>query len=156
MNNSNYFEDIFESIPDNRKMVLLIFLFKNDEDFLVEIGFSERDINLLNLEIKNILIEEFENYLDYIKDEEESVLEKFLNKQMEQYFNFIFEDIRYERSLILLLSLVEPDILKQSKFNDHEVDIIKNIALEKLHRQRNLKEITALDLLEKQFSNQSI
>ena len=75
---------------------------------------------------------------------------------MEQYFNTIFEDIRYERNLILLLSLVEPDILKQSKFIDHEIDIIKHIALEKLHRQRNLKEIIALDLLEKQFSNQSL
>ena len=38
---------------------------------------------------------------------------------MEQYFNTIFEDIRYERSLILLLAPVEPDILKQSKFTDH-------------------------------------
>ena len=73
---------------------------------------------------------------------------------MDQYFATIFEDIRYERSLILLLSLVEPDILKQSKFTDHEIDFIQNIALEKLHRQRNLKEIVALDLLEKQFSDQ--
>ena len=73
---------------------------------------------------------------------------------MEQYFNTIFEDIRHERSVILLLSLTEPDILKQSKFNDHEIDIIKNIALEKLHRQSNLKEIVALDLLEKHFSDQ--
>ena len=73
---------------------------------------------------------------------------------MDQYFATIFEDIRHERSLILLLSLVEPDILKQSKFTDHEIDIIKNNALEKLHRQRNLKEIVALDLLEKQFSDQ--
>ena len=72
---------------------------------------------------------------------------------MEAYFNTIFEDIRHERSLILLLSLVEPDILKQSKFLDYEKEIIKNIALEKLHRQRNLKEIIALELLEKQFSN---
>ena len=75
---------------------------------------------------------------------------------MEAYFNTIFEDIRHERSLILLLGLVEPDILKQSKFQDHEIEIIKNIALEKLHRQRNLKEIIALELLEKQFSDQSI
>ena len=73
---------------------------------------------------------------------------------MDQYFATIFEDIRHERSLILLLSLVEPDIMKQSKFTDHEIEIIKNIALEKLHRQRNLKEIVALDLLEKQFSDQ--
>ena len=75
---------------------------------------------------------------------------------MDQYFATIFEDIRHERSPILLLSLVEPDILKQSKFTDHEIDLIKNIALEKLHRQRNPKEIVALDLLEKQFSDQSI
>ena len=72
---------------------------------------------------------------------------------MEQYFKTILEDVRYERSLILLLSLVEPNILKQSKFTDHEIEIIKNIALEKLHRQRNLKEIVALDLLEKSFSD---
>ena len=72
---------------------------------------------------------------------------------MEAYFNTIFEDIRYERSLILLLSLTEPDILKQSKFNDHEIEIIKNIALEKLFRQKNLKEIVALDLLEKQIDD---
>ena len=73
---------------------------------------------------------------------------------MEAYFSTIFEDVRHERSLILLLSLVEPDILKQSKFTDHEIEIIKNIALEKIFRQKNLKEIIALDLLEKQFSDQ--
>ena len=133
MNYENYFKDIFESIPGFRKIVLLIFLIQNDKNLLKEIGFSERDINLLNLEFKNILLEGYEEYLDFIKNEEES---------------------RHERSLILLLSLVEPDILKQSKFTDHEIDIIKNIALEKLHRQRNLKEIVALDLLEKQFSDE--
>ena len=75
---------------------------------------------------------------------------------MEQYFDSIFEDVRHERSVILLLSIVEPDILRQSKFLDYEIEIIKNIALDKLHRQRNLKEIVALELLEKQFSDQSI
>ena len=72
---------------------------------------------------------------------------------MEQYFDNIFEDIRHERSLILLLSLTDSDILRQSKFTDHEIDIIKNIALEKLHRQKNLKEIVALDLSEKQIDD---
>ena len=72
---------------------------------------------------------------------------------MEQYFSNLFEDIRYERSLILLLSLLEPDILKQSKFTDYEIEIIKNLALENLHRQKNFKEIVALDLLEKHFSD---
>ena len=73
---------------------------------------------------------------------------------MEVYFNTIFEDVRHERSLILLLSLVEPGILKQSRFTDHEIEIIKNLGLEKLHRQRILKEHIAMDLLEKQFSDQ--
>ena len=50
---------------------------------------------------------------------------------MDAYFNTIFEDIRYERSLVLLSSLVEPDILKLSKFTDHEIDIIKNISFRK-------------------------
>ena len=72
---------------------------------------------------------------------------------MEAYFNTIFEDVRHERSLILLLSLVEPSILKQSKCTDNEIEIIKNLALEKLHRQRILKEHIAMDLLEKQFSD---
>ena len=72
---------------------------------------------------------------------------------MEAYSATLFEVVRHERSLILLLSLVETDMVKQSKFTNHEIDIIKNIALEKLHRQRNLKEIIALDFLEKQFSD---
>ena len=74
---------------------------------------------------------------------------------MEAYFNTIFEDVCHERSLFLLLSSVEPDILRQTKFLDHEIEIIRNIALEKLHRRRNLKEITALEVIEKQFSDQS-
>ena len=72
---------------------------------------------------------------------------------MDGYFSNLFEDIRHERSLILLLSLVEPDILKQSKFTDHEIGIIKNLALEKLHRQRILKEVVAMDLLENQIDD---
>ena len=72
---------------------------------------------------------------------------------MEAYFNTIFEDIRHERSLILLLSLIEPGILKQSKFLDHEIDIIKSIALEKIHRQRILKEYHAISLLEKEIDD---
>ena len=72
---------------------------------------------------------------------------------METYCNTIFEDVQHERSLIMLLSLVEPSILKQSNFTDYEIEIIKHLALENLHRQRILKEHIALDLLEKQFSD---
>ena len=67
---------------------------------------------------------------------------------MEAYFSNLFEDIRHERSLILLLSLADPDILKQSKFTEDEINIIKNLVLEKLHRQKCLKEYFALQLLE--------
>ena len=80
MNNVNYFTDLFESIPDYRKIVLLIFLIQNDKNLLKEIGFSTNDINLLNLEFKNKLLEQHEEYLDYIKNEEESIIEKILNK----------------------------------------------------------------------------
>ena len=80
MNNSIYFKDIFESKPDYRKKVLLMFLIKNNKHLLLEISFSERDVNRLNLEFKNILMEHNEEYLDYIKNEEESIIEKILNK----------------------------------------------------------------------------
>ena len=33
---------------------------------------------------------------------------------MEKYFSSLFEDVRHERSLILLLSLTDEGILKQS------------------------------------------
>ena len=80
MKNTNYFKDLFESIPDYRKVVLLIYLNQNDKNLFNEIGFSKADINRLNVEFKNVLLEEFEDYLDYIKNQEESILEKFLNK----------------------------------------------------------------------------
>ena len=70
---------------------------------------------------------------------------------MSAYFNTIFEDVRHEQSLILLLSLVEPDIMKQNKFTDDEIEILINLVLEKLQRQRILKEHVAMVLLEKQF-----
>ena len=80
MNNVNFFKDSFEFIPDYRKTVLLMFLIKDDKNSLKEIGFSKNDNNLLSLEFKNILLEEYEQYLDYIKNEEKSLFEKFLNK----------------------------------------------------------------------------
>ena len=38
------------------------------------------DINSLNKEFKNILTEQNDEYLSYIKNEEESLIEDFLNK----------------------------------------------------------------------------
>ena len=62
MDNINYFKDLFESIPDYRKIVLLIFLIKSDEDLLKECGFLMSDINRLIKEYKNILMEQNEEY----------------------------------------------------------------------------------------------
>ena len=80
MDNSIYFKDIIESIHDFKKIILLIFLIQNDKSLLKEKGFSKNDINHLSLEFKNILLEEFEDYLSYIKNEEESIIERILNK----------------------------------------------------------------------------
>ena len=57
MNIVNYFTDLFESIPDYRKIVLLMFLIENDFNFLYECGFLKGDINFLYKEFKNIFLE---------------------------------------------------------------------------------------------------
>ena len=57
-----------------------MFIIKNDVNFLYECGFLRGDINFLNKEYKNILLELNEEYLDYIKNEEEAIIEKVLNK----------------------------------------------------------------------------
>ena len=80
MNNNKYFKDFFESISDYRKIVLLMFSIKKDKDLLLEIGFSERAINHLNLEFKNKLSEQHEDYFIYFKNDEESSIEKILKK----------------------------------------------------------------------------
>ena len=55
---------------------------------------------------------------------------------MEAYFPVIFEDVRHERSFIIILSLTDPNFLKPAKFTDHEINIKNNLASEKLHRQK--------------------
>ena len=67
---------------------------------------------------------------------------------MKQYFAVMSEDVRHERSLVFLISPTDPDILKPAKITDHEISIIKILSLEKLHRQRVLKEEVATASLE--------
>ena len=57
-----------------------MFLIKNDVNSLYECGILKADINFLNKEFKNILLELNEDYLDHIRNQVESILEKFLNK----------------------------------------------------------------------------
>ena len=60
----------------------------------------------------------------------------------------MFEDVRHERLLIRLLSITDPDILKQSNYTDREIKIRKVCAKEELHRQRRLKGYVAVSLVE--------
>ena len=80
MNYENCFKDLFESIPDYRKKVLLIFSIQNDEDLLRECGFLKNDIIRLNKEIKTTFMEQNEEHLDHIRNQKESNIEKSLNK----------------------------------------------------------------------------
>ena len=61
MNNVNYFKDLFESIPDYKKIVLIMFLIKNDDNLLYECGFLKGDINFF---IRNLKI----YYLNLMKN----------------------------------------------------------------------------------------
>ena len=80
MDSLNSCRDLFESIAVHRKFVLLIFLFQIDKHLLREIGFSERDINRLYLELKINLLEQHELYMDVFKNEEKPIIEKFSNR----------------------------------------------------------------------------
>ena len=67
---------------------------------------------------------------------------------MRNYFAALFKEVRHEISLMFLLSLTDTDVLKQSKITDHGIKIMDNLALEKLHTQKTLKENLALQLLD--------
>ena len=80
MNNVNYFTDLFEPVADYKKIVLIMFLIENDAHFLYECGYLKGDIKFLYEEFKKNLLELIEEYLHHIENEEESIIEKFLNK----------------------------------------------------------------------------
>ena len=80
MKNVNYFTDFLESIPDYKKFVFLMFLIKNDVNFLYECGFLKGDINFPYKEFQNFLLELNEEYLSYIKNQEESIIERILDR----------------------------------------------------------------------------
>ena len=61
---------------------MTIFLEKNDFDSLHEWGFWENDFSHVRVKFQDKLIEQNEDCHDYFKNEEESILEGFLNKSM--------------------------------------------------------------------------
>ena len=56
---------------------------------------------------------------------------------MEASFSNLFKDIRYERSFNLLLSLTDPDIIKQIKITDDEI-IVQKIWLLRYYTDKNV------------------
>ena len=50
MDNSIYFKNIFESIHDYKKIVLLIFLIQNVKNPINKVRFSKNNINRLSIE----------------------------------------------------------------------------------------------------------
>ena len=51
---------------------------------------------------------------------------------MESYFINLFQDVRHERSLILLLSITDEGTLKQDGFADSEIEIFKTLLFKNL------------------------
>ena len=60
MDKIKYFKDLFESIPENRKIVIILFWLIMIMIFSIECGFLETDFNRLYSKFKNILIEQNE------------------------------------------------------------------------------------------------
>ena len=95
------------------------------------------------------MVEENQDYLDYIKKVVEYMIENILDKHMEQFFGTMFEDVRHKWSMIRLRSFAEPEILKQSNFMDDEVNKVTNLALEKMYSQRISRKNVAVSFMEK-------
>ena len=57
-----------------------MFLIISDNDFLTECGFLKSDFNRLFRELKNISIEQNEDFLHYFKNQEESNIEMIFQK----------------------------------------------------------------------------
>ena len=76
----SYFKDLLESVLDYRKFVISIFINKNDVDLINKCGSLKSDINRPCLEFENIIMEQIEEYLYYIKNEEEAHIERISNR----------------------------------------------------------------------------
>ena len=80
MNLVNYFKDLLVSITDFRKIVLLKFLVKNDCDFQQESCYLKKILIVYVWRFEKLRMQQNEEYLDYIKNEEEAIIEEVLNR----------------------------------------------------------------------------
>ena len=70
---------------------------------------------------------------------------------MDDYSATFFEDVTQEISLISLPPLTHPDMLQQTEFLDYEIKRVESLALEKLHRQQVLENMSLCVYLVKIF-----
>ena len=75
MEDISYFKEMLLSMHDFRKIVLLIFIIKRDDELLTEMGLSNDFITKLYKKCEKILKLEMEDYESHIKNLEESILE---------------------------------------------------------------------------------
>ena len=73
-----FFKHFFESIPGYRK-ISFNSVYKSDVDPLTECGLLKNDIICLYISFTSILIEHNEEYLDCLKNEETSILQRLHN-----------------------------------------------------------------------------
>ena len=67
MEDENYFKSLFESMPNYKKIVVIIHLIRNDIKSLEECGFMKSDINRLKLEFKKFYQNNLMNTIVIIK-----------------------------------------------------------------------------------------
>ena len=110
MDRSAFFKDLFEPIPDYRRITLLMLIVEKDNDLLYENVFLNDDVECLLGEFENLFNEQKEDSLDYVKHAEKSINEKSPKKLNENFFESLFEDARLETPLKSLLSLRDEGI----------------------------------------------
>ena len=80
MEDINYFKDMLNSISNYRKIILLCFIIKRDDKILKEFGLSDQFIEKLYNDCKQITENDFDQNFTHIKNLEESIIERILNK----------------------------------------------------------------------------
>ena len=80
MEDINYFKDTLNSISNYRKIILLCFIIKRDDKTLREFGLSDNFIEKLYDDCKKIIESDIDQCFSHIKNLEESIIGKILNK----------------------------------------------------------------------------
>ena len=75
----NHLKGLFESIQDYKMKVLLVFIFKKDDALIKEYDFFKKMVYNVFMMSSRKMNEQKENYLHYLKFDEDSLIEKVCN-----------------------------------------------------------------------------